>query len=237
MTLEFPDDFDASARNRLARALAEGELGCYKPISLVLSVFEVFIDELLYAAGERPTRTAASIQADSMAFLDRLTKTVYWEYPHSVRLADKIGPSGSRLQQWSFVSWNDPRGFKAEAYEEIRKREFWKDLQQCIVNLAKTAETIDEVKRAETSAESPAGSMSPPESRATPQALLEAYRAAFPDVKTAWIYRAANVHSPDFYRWRQGRVPANSPLARRLESFLKAMQPPPDNTRRQESTR
>jgi len=231
MTLDCPDDFDASARDRIALTLAEAELGRYEPISFVVFVFEVFIDELIFAANKGAGRTAATVQRDSTVFLDHLIKSVYAEYPQSVRLPDTIGPAGNRLQQWSFVNWHDLRGFKSEVYDTIRKTQSWKDVQQCIVDLAETAATTGVAGGTATHVMDQPPSLQSA-TGVTPSALLEGYRAVFPEVKIAWICRATNVHSPDFYRWRQGQVSPQSPLAGRLERFLKAMQAPPERARR-----
>ncbi len=58
-------------------------------------------------------------------------------------------------------------------------------------------------------------------------ALLSAYRSAT-GAKDYHIYTARNsgIHKPEFYQWRDGRLPAKSKVTKRFESFLKAKRRP-----------
>ncbi len=225
MTLDLPDDFDGAARDRLAKTLAAAELKCSEPFALIVAVFQVFADELIFATSEGTGRTAATVQGETKTFLDGLIRSVYDEYPRSVRLADLVLRPGLSAQQWSTVTWRNFRGFKSQAYEEIRRTRLWGDLQRCVVSLGEVTDTPGSDSRAEAEGTVQAQSRQATAGD-TPRSLLAAYQAACPDVKNAWIYRAAGVHSPDFYRWRNGEVPRGSRLAQRLVKFLKAKQEP-----------
>lgn len=56
--------------------------------------------------------------------------------------------------------------------------------------------------------------------------MLDAYTAATGERVKAKIYRAADVHKPEFYKWLHGTLSAASETTRRLERFLVAQKPP-----------
>lgn len=58
------------------------------------------------------------------------------------------------------------------------------------------------------------------------RAMLDAYTAATGERIKAKIYRAAEVHKPEFYKWLHGTLSAASETTRRLERFLGAQKPP-----------
>jgi hypothetical protein len=228
LTLELPPDFGEPARNRLAQTVAESELNRLPPLTLVRDIFDVFVDELISIA-EAGNRTGAGLQADCSSFLRSLTKAVYWEYPREVRLPDKVTPGGARVLQYSECSWRNLPEFRQSVSEELRSCESWDDLQSAIVEFSAVPSVEKERHPHRVHADDSSQSS---DSRPTPTALLAKYRRAFPYVKNAWIYRAAGVHSADFYRWRKGSLPPGAPLSKRLKSFLTAMEAPPERFRR-----
>lgn len=56
--------------------------------------------------------------------------------------------------------------------------------------------------------------------------MLDGYTVATGEHVKAKIYRAADVHKPEFYKWLNGTLSTASATSRRLEGFLKAQKPP-----------
>jgi hypothetical protein len=58
--------------------------------------------------------------------------------------------------------------------------------------------------------------------------LLADYKLATGNPPDMQIYRASNsgIHKPQFYQWRDGRLPANSKITKRFEAFLRAKKRP-----------
>jgi hypothetical protein len=223
MTLQFPQCLAPAARNRLSGTLAQAELDSLPPVDLVLEVFCAFVKELLDYADGAPTATADEIRTTAEGFLAALTRAVYWQYPQEVRLADSVHPSGLRVMHYSSRSWNNLTEFRSLVSNELREIECWVELQRAIVDLAD--------RQAKSGAAGGVVANSPVEVRhvdpLSPRQLVDAYKRSWPRVSNASIFRAADVHSADFYRWRKGLIPPRAPLARRLEQFLRSKQAPP----------
>lgn len=222
MNLPFPSHLDQPSRNRLARVLAQAELDRLPPVDLVLRVFEAFVGEHLDCAYERPEITADQVRAVADEFLAALTRAVYWEYPESVRLPDVEVAPGVLIHKSSTVSWSNLRQFRQLIGEELHSNAAWRDLQSAIVDIADNlaGEPASDVDRS---------SYAPPLQPVTqrsPKELLTAYRQRWPNVSNAAIYRACDVHSSDFYRWRAGRIAPQAALARRLQKFLGELKAP-----------
>lgn len=221
MNLAFPSHLDQSARDRLARVLARAELDGVPPIALVLRLFESFVGEHLDCVYELPHPSADQVRRAADEFLAALTRAVYWEYPESVRLPDEEILPGVRIHKSSPVSWDNLRQFRNIVAEELRGRSFWRDLQSAISDIADELAGVPVTEDASSSTD-----RSPLGMQQSPRELLAAYRQRWPDVSNASIYRACDVHSADFYRWRAGRVSPRAALARRLCAFLVELKAP-----------
>lgn len=216
MNLAFPSHLDQPSRDRLARVLAQAELDRLSPTDLVLRVFEAFVGEHLDCAYERADITADKVRGVADEFLAALTRAVYWEYPESVRLPDVEIAPGVLIHKSSSVLWNNLRQFRRVIGEELHGNAAWRDLQSAIVDIADSAagEPANGVDRPSSATAPPSGT------QRSPDELLAAYRQRWPNVSNAAIYRACDVHSSDFYRWRVGQIAPQAALARRLRKFL-----------------
>jgi hypothetical protein len=58
--------------------------------------------------------------------------------------------------------------------------------------------------------------------------LLEVYKSATGQPSSKQIYEASNsgIHKPEFYQWKQGKLPVESRITKRFEAFLKSKRRP-----------
>ena len=222
--IEYPPDFPDAAIAYVERTIAdaEGEFHegpCYSPddehrpaVFFALKVFEAFLWQARAVAVEQHW-TATRLREVVSACLERLIVSVFRE-----KHPQRFNPA--------------PEPFRAAVYRELRRFSFWtQDYQDTLRELSgQDPLPLDHRAAAVAEVRTPAATATMTETDliATRAKMLADYKRAAGVTADKQIYEhpGAGIHKPEFYKWRNGKLPATSATAINFERFLAPGVPP-----------